>query len=92
MLLRVLFRLHSIGDLPIAAGADFDTFIAAHRTLLDERMTAVDARAAEGKLPDVTLTKGVLKISPIEKSTPPETEALAAHLYAMLPRRHWTRG
>jgi len=49
-------------------------------------MTAVDARAAEGKLPDVTLTKGVLKISPIEKSTPPEAEVLAARLHAMLPR------
>ena len=61
-------------------------FIAARRALLDERMTAVDARATEGKLPDVTLTKGVLKISPIEKSTPPEAEALAARLYAMLPR------
>ena len=32
------------------------------------------------------LTKGVLKISPIEKSTPPEAEALAGRLYAMLPR------
>ena len=37
-------------------------------------------------LPDVTITKGVLKIAPIEKSTPPEAEALAARLYAMLPR------
>ena len=37
-------------------------------------------------LPDVLLDKGVLKITPIEKSTPPEAEALAAHLYAMLPR------
>ena len=37
-------------------------------------------------LPDVTITNGVLKIAPIEKSTPPEAEALAARLYAMLPR------
>jgi hypothetical protein len=37
-------------------------------------------------LPDVSLEKGVLKIAPIEKSTPPEAEALAARLYAMLPR------
>jgi hypothetical protein len=37
-------------------------------------------------LPDVTLDRGVLKITPIEKSTPPEAEALAARLYAMLPR------
>jgi TnpA family transposase len=83
---ETLENLKQSGDLPIAVEADFDTFIAAQRTLLDERMTAVDARAAEGKLPDVTLTKGVLKISPIEKSTPPEAEALAARLYAMLPR------
>jgi hypothetical protein len=37
-------------------------------------------------LRDVTLERGVLKITPIEKSTPPEAEALAARLYAMLPR------
>jgi len=37
-------------------------------------------------LPDVALDKGVLKITPIEKSTSPEAEALAARLYAMLPR------
>jgi hypothetical protein len=36
-------------------------------------------------LPDVMLDKGVLKITPIEKSTPPEAEAVAARLYAMLP-------
>ena len=83
---ETLEKLRRSGDLPIAVEADFDTFIAARQTLLDERMTAVDARAAEGKLPDVTLTKGVLKISPIEKSTPPEAEAMAGRLYAMLPR------
>jgi hypothetical protein len=32
------------------------------------------------------LDRGVLKITPIEKSTPPEAEAVAARLYAMLPR------
>lgn len=37
-------------------------------------------------LPDVTLDKGVLKIAPIGKSTPLEAEALAARLYATLPR------
>ena len=54
--------------------------------LLDKRLAAVDARAKDGLLPDVTIDKGVLKITPIEKSTPPEAEALAARLYAMLPR------
>jgi hypothetical protein len=43
-------------------------------------------KAKGGLLPDVTLERGILKITPIEKSTPPEAEALAARLYAMLPR------
>src|SRR5437868_4016291 len=40
-------------------------------------------KAKGGLLPDVMLDKGVLKITPIEKSTPPEAEALAAR-----PLRH----
>jgi len=47
----------------------------------------IDASARVGSLPAaVMLDKGVLKITPIEKSTPPEAEALATRLYAMLPR------
>ena len=72
--------------MPIAVDADFERFIAARRALLDERLAAIDVKAKGGLLPDVTLDKGVLKITPIEKSTPPEAEALAARLYAMLPR------
>ena len=72
--------------MPIAVEADFEGFIEGRRTLLDERLTAIDARAAGGMLPGVTIDKGVLKIAPIEKSTPPEAEALAERLYAMLPR------
>ena len=83
---ETLAKLQQSSILPVAVEADFEKFIAARRILLDERLAAVDAQAAEGKLPDVTVTKGVLKISPIEKSTPPEAEALASRLYAMLPR------
>jgi hypothetical protein len=56
------------------------------RALLNERLVATDVKAKGGLLPDVMLDNGVLKITPIEKSTPPEAEALAARLYAMLPR------
>ena len=60
----------------------------------------IDASARVGSLPAaVMLDKGVLKITPIEKSTPPEAEALATRLYAMLPRirspiscRRWRDG
>jgi hypothetical protein len=60
--------------------------MAGRRALLDERLAAVELKAKGGLLPDVTLERGVLKITPIEKSTPPEAEALAARIYAMLPR------
>jgi TnpA family transposase len=83
---ETLEKLLQSNTLPVAIGADFEQFIAARRSLLDERLTAIDACAIEDRLPDVTITKGVLKISPVEKSTPPEAEALAGRLYAMLPR------
>jgi TnpA family transposase len=83
---QTLRDLQSAGTLPVAVEANFDRFIESRRALLDKRLTAVNARAKDGLLPDVTIDKGVLKITPIEKSTPPEAETLAARLYAMLPR------
>ena len=83
---QTLQEMQQAGTLPIAVEADFEAFIASRSTRLDERLAAVDARAREGALPDVTINGGVLKIAPIEKSTPPEAEMLAARLYAMLPR------
>src|SRR5689334_24186262 len=75
------------GTLPLAVDADFERFIAARRALLNERLAATDVKAKGGLLPDVMLERGVLKITPIEKSTPPEAEALAARLDAM-PAAH----
>jgi len=79
-------NLQKAGTLPIAVEADFDRFIESRRALLDQRLKEVDTRAKGGLLPDVTIENGVLKISPIEKSTPPEAKALTERLYAMLPR------
>ena len=72
--------------LPIMVDADFGRFIAGRRVTLDERLMAIEAKAKDGLLPDVTINKGVLKITPIVRSTPPEAEALAVRLNAMLPR------
>ncbi len=83
---QTLDALLQAGTVPVAVDADFDTFIVGGQALLGTRLAAVDARARDGKLPDVTVNNGVLKIAPIEKSTPPDAEALAARLYAMLPR------
>jgi hypothetical protein len=83
---ETLKELEQGGTLPIAVDADFERFISARRARLNERLAAIDVKAKGGLLPDVMIEKGVLKITPIEKSTPPEAEALAARLYAMLPR------
>jgi TnpA family transposase len=83
---QTLADLQQGGTLPIAVEADFERFIASRRSLLDERLAGVEVRAKGGTLAGVTIEKGVLKITPIEKSTPPEAEALATRLYAMLPR------
>ena len=83
---QTLEALQQANTLPVAVETDFEQFIAGRRTLLDERLIAVEARAKEGRLPGITITKGVLKITPIEKTTPPEAEALAERLCAMLPR------
>src|SRR4051812_8173997 len=83
---ETLQELQQAGTPPVAVKADFERFIAGRRAVLDERLAAIDARARDGLLPDVTITKGVLKIAPIETATPPEAEALAARLDAMLPR------
>jgi TnpA family transposase len=74
------------GRLPVAVDPDFDKFLEGRQKLLAERLAQVNSRARDGLLPGVTIDKGILKITPTEKSTPPEAEALAARLYAMLPR------
>src|SRR5277367_799697 len=83
---EVLEELLQSGSLPVAVDPDFEHFIAGRRALLDARLAAVDAKAKGGLLPDVSLGKGMLKITPIVKSTPPDAEVLAARLYAMLTR------
>jgi TnpA family transposase len=83
---EALQELQQSDTSPVSVEMDFDRFIETRTALLDKRLKSVNALATGGLLPDVTINKGVLKITPIEKSTPPEAEALAARLYAMLPR------
>lgn len=83
---ETLNNLQKAGTLPIAVEPDFERFIAGRRVLLDTRLAIVDALAKDGLLPDVSIDRGVLKIAPIQKSTPPEAEVLVTRLYAMLPR------
>ena len=79
-------ELQQAGTLPITVEPDFEQFIAARESLLNERLKTINAQAAAGILPDVSITNGVLRVASIDKATPPEAEALAERLYAMLPR------
>jgi TnpA family transposase len=83
---ETLRELAGSGALPVAVDADLERFIDARHAILGERLATINVMAQDGLLPDVTLEKGVLKISPIEKSTPREAEGLAERLYAMVPR------
>src|SRR3954454_3555535 len=74
------------GTLPVAVETYVEQFLAARQVLLDARLRQVDADAAAGSLPEATMTNGVLKTSPLDTRTPPEAEALAVRLHAMLPR------
>ena len=47
-------------NLPVAVDPDFERFIASRHALLDARLAAVDAKAKDGLLLDVSLEKGVL--------------------------------
>ena len=53
---------------------------------LHETLTAVNALAGRGELPDASLADGVLKITPLTNAVPPEADALARRVSAMLPR------
>ena len=74
------------GSLPLAIDVDVEHFLAERRDCLDRRLAEIDAKAAADALVDVSVTKGVLKLTPIAKVGPPEAEAVNERLYAMLPR------
>lgn len=74
------------GPLPLAIDTDVERFVAERRNRLDRRLAEIDAKAAADTLVDVSMAKGVLKLSPLVKAGPPEAEAVNERLYAMLPR------
>ena len=75
---EILQELLQSGTPPVAVDPDFERFIADRRALLDARLTAIDAKAKDGMLPDVSIDKGVLKISADRKVDAAGGETLAA--------------
>jgi hypothetical protein len=79
-------ELRRQGPLLVAVETDVERYLAERLTLLGDRLTTVEAKAAAGTLPDVVLRDGGLRVSPITASVPDAAETLKARLYDRLPR------
>ena len=58
--------------LPLAIDTNWRDYLNQRGTELHESLTAVNALAGRGELPDASLTDGVLKIAPLTNAVPPE--------------------
>jgi len=79
-------QIKAEGPLSLAVDMDGATHLRGWRDLLDERMHNIATLARSGRLPDVDLGGGTLKISPLRAITPPEADVLQRQAYNALPR------
>jgi Tn3 transposase DDE domain len=78
--------LKAEGPLPIEVDPEFTSYIAARRAALDRELAEVAGLARAGKLPDVNLSAGELKVAPLRGQGETESKALRAAAYDVLPR------
>jgi len=71
--------------LPLTIDTEFTAYMAERREKLKEDMASVASKARENTLPDVTLTEGDLRITPLRKNNPESAEAFAEQAYALVP-------
>lgn len=78
--------LKAEGPLPVEVETHAEQYLARRRSSLADELASVAALAAAGKLPDVDLSGGELKITPLRADVPAEAETLRDAAYALLPR------
>jgi hypothetical protein len=78
--------LRAEGPLPIAVAEDVGNYLAAREEALEAAFTEVAALARVGKLPDATLDKHGLKITPLKAEEPPGAQERGQAAYDLLPR------
>jgi Tn3 transposase DDE domain len=74
------------GPLPVEIETEVQSYLESRRSALTQELTTVATLAESGKLPDVDLAEGDLKITPLRAVTPPEAESLRDAAYDLLPR------
>ena len=72
--------------LPLAINTGCRDYLDQRGIQLHETLATVNGLADRGELPDVSLADGVLKVTPLTNTVPPEADALAQQVSAMLPR------
>ena len=79
------FAVMQQAPLPLDIDTNLPSYMAECRERLDENLATVARKAREKTLPDVSLTDGDLRISPLRKNTPESAEAFAEKAYALVP-------
>ncbi len=74
------------GALPLPVAPMAEAHLAGRKAELEERLSLVGSLAEAGKLEDVDLSNGELRISPLRDRTPEAAEFLARAAYDALPR------
>jgi len=78
--------LKSEGPLPLEIETNVERYLDDRRTILSKELSEVAALALAGKLEDVDLSGGELKITPLRKAVPAEAESLRDAAYDLIPR------
>ena len=78
--------LKAEGPLPVEIETEVQGYLESRRSALTQELATVATLAESGKLPDVDLAEGDLKITPLAAVTPPEAESLRDAAYDLLPR------
>ena len=74
------------GPLALEIEPDVERYLDDRRTILSKELTDVAALAMAGKLEDVELSGGDLKITPLRNAVPAEVESLRDAAYDLIPR------
>ena len=76
--------LKSEGPLPLEIETNVDRYLDNRRTILSKELAEVAALAVAGKLEDVDLSGGELKITPLRNAVPADAESLRDAAYDLI--------
>jgi len=78
--------LKRTNSLPLAVATDCEQYLSERILLLEQKLTAVNLRAAANELPDATITDaGGLKVTPLDADMPAAAQAVIDQTAMLLP-------